>query len=760
MRRPVPELGIDVAENDNNAAAPDPQHLPKSSPPDLGVLLVHGIGEQKQGETLNEFAAPIIKWIDQWLGADLRINRLVANLGKHVPTKDFDGVAAFTSGTLRPPVLPLDTPAHATAVIVRRRNQVEIGRQSWLFAESWWSPQTLAPRVSPFLLWLITRGPWILLLHLSQSVGLDFKAMLTEMMAPPVPRPRIPRLEIGWKQLKFLFVTALWLPLSLLVIALWGVISLIALVPIGYVRKRVYDLLLAITGVVGDSYVLINDPIQRVAFANTARQALLWLHQQGCRKIAVVAHSQGAAVARDLLLERGATEVDLFVTFGPGIAKLDALAYQERRAPQHFLWCGAAAPLTLLAVLSFLRLSASSQTGFALWGFPAFAGLLALAAILISWRSTSEALHALKPTMLQRYLMRHYQPRMRWRDFFASHDPVSNGSLAATIGAGLRRIVSRPVTVLASWLNDHTSYWVSRADFVPRVVQALDRCAGGHLFATATGVGRLRAARRQYRRCVRFLSALRWGDVATLAIPLLVFERVQSAGLELMSALLQLPIDSVRGIAEGVHKAAGWAGSALAASQAAGERAAAVLLVAVAAVLVLHVWRRIVAYWWSHMAEHCLTPVFSPSSWWPSRIKQALLALLVGALGVLPLILSAAWTFAPGHITWKNLDEFLGLFASLVAMLGYAGLVVALLWMTKEFVDQLRAAYRQGGSAWRALRSVPDLWVLPFSWALYGAGGGTLLTLNRHTALLLPGVAVLVAAAGAVFALYRLRRRP
>ncbi len=29
--------------------------------PDLGALLVHGIGSHKQGETLNEFATPIVK---------------------------------------------------------------------------------------------------------------------------------------------------------------------------------------------------------------------------------------------------------------------------------------------------------------------------------------------------------------------------------------------------------------------------------------------------------------------------------------------------------------------------------------------------------------------------------------------------------------------------------------------------------------------------------------------------------------------------
>jgi hypothetical protein len=37
---------------------------------DLGVLIVHGIGQQAQGQTLTAWADPVIRWLQVWLGRD------------------------------------------------------------------------------------------------------------------------------------------------------------------------------------------------------------------------------------------------------------------------------------------------------------------------------------------------------------------------------------------------------------------------------------------------------------------------------------------------------------------------------------------------------------------------------------------------------------------------------------------------------------------------------------------------------------------
>src|SRR4029079_15781382 len=66
---------------------------------DLGILLVHGIGAQKQGATLTAFAEPIIEWVRDWLYQELPSGSSFAS----VPV----------SGQLKAPLLPPDEPAHA-----------------------------------------------------------------------------------------------------------------------------------------------------------------------------------------------------------------------------------------------------------------------------------------------------------------------------------------------------------------------------------------------------------------------------------------------------------------------------------------------------------------------------------------------------------------------------------------------------------------------------------------------------------------------
>ena len=48
-----------MADEANGAAAPSA--WVEADVPQLGVLLVHGIGNHKQGETLNEFGARIVR---------------------------------------------------------------------------------------------------------------------------------------------------------------------------------------------------------------------------------------------------------------------------------------------------------------------------------------------------------------------------------------------------------------------------------------------------------------------------------------------------------------------------------------------------------------------------------------------------------------------------------------------------------------------------------------------------------------------------
>jgi hypothetical protein len=61
---------------------------------------------------------------------------------------------------------------------------------------------------------------------------------------------------------------------------------------------------------------------------------------------------------------------------------------------------------------------------------------------------------------------------LTWEDFYASHDPVSNGKLFLIPGAPL---VSRRVHNRASVYTDHTTYWDNADDFVGKVILELTK---------------------------------------------------------------------------------------------------------------------------------------------------------------------------------------------------------------------------------------------------------------------------------------------
>jgi hypothetical protein len=172
----------------------------------------------------------------------------------------------------------------------------------------------------------------------------------------------------------------------------------------------------------------------------------------------------------------------------------------------------------------------------------------------------------------------------------------------------------------------------------------------------------------------------------------------------------------------------------------------AFLLLAALAVVVLHVWSRIVAYWWQHMASLLMTPVFTPSNdHWPGRFGRWLLVALVATLGLLPPVLSIAWTFFPASTSWESLRHLIGMFVTLVCMLLYALLMFGLYEVTREFVSHLRAARKAQATLWQALKSIPDPWVAPGGWLMFGGGGGYGLWQNRYTPdLWRPAAAIVV----------------
>ena len=119
--------------------------------PDLGVLFVHGIGEQLQGETLTHFADPLSSWFTRWLTKNEEVE----------PGQEVSGVA-LSDTELAPGA---STPAHTLMTVPD-----PLGKRpdtTWLLAESWWADTFRPPKTQTLLIWVLTILPYMLLEQVS-----------------------------------------------------------------------------------------------------------------------------------------------------------------------------------------------------------------------------------------------------------------------------------------------------------------------------------------------------------------------------------------------------------------------------------------------------------------------------------------------------------------------------------------------------------------------------------------------------------------
>src|SRR6266487_2674497 len=110
----------------------------------LGVLCVHGIGEQRGGDILVTWLDTIVAVIN---GATRgRVNAIVesADLGSH--TGDGEPI-----------------PAHAVVRI--RGDGVD---ETWMFAEAWWAETFRAPPFTQLVTWSVRAIPWTIGMHAAQ----------------------------------------------------------------------------------------------------------------------------------------------------------------------------------------------------------------------------------------------------------------------------------------------------------------------------------------------------------------------------------------------------------------------------------------------------------------------------------------------------------------------------------------------------------------------------------------------------------------
>lgn len=527
----------------------------------LGVLFVHGIGQQPKGDTLVRWGEAILAWIE-------------AAGASGDPATAVEVSAARVTGD--------DSRAARAEVEVSRAGAAP---ERWLFCEAWWATAFATPSFGRLLSWSVHIVPWSIVLHFARSFD---RGLARAREAPSLPRQVGASLGLAFGSLTALLAGVLLAPALVLLLAL---LLLVGLLPVPRLRSFVAAAQRVLAGSVGDSLVLLESPIQAAAMRSRVRDELGRMARQ-CEQVAVVAHSQGAAIACQALSSVGAyqppEEVKTLVTFGSGVNKLELLARlgpprrtggKERDADLLAspwaaslllaalvglgLWICAQLAAGALHAADFLRLltlvagsvavpplalglrwlamrcrlspslaqrvavALSTLLGLGLIAVLArrihlplaaftsvlfYAGLV-IAGLITRIRRTETEIQRTPPASVE-----------RWLDLWATADPVPNGP---TLGGAPGRPTSVAVHNGASMLRDHTAYWSNREEFVARMAAVLLETADGPSAvplipeADLERAGRRRGARLVALRITRWVLSLAtavylarsWGSV-------------------------------------------------------------------------------------------------------------------------------------------------------------------------------------------------------------------------------------------------------
>jgi hypothetical protein len=335
----------------------------------LGVLFVHGIGDQPQGMTLVQFAEPIVRWIERrseslgrrlinagityteitrWENAVsaewdtsrrddlLRWKPLLwrFQLDAYLDSKANEGRIPKPTEDATAPVDPGITDIHKVVEKYKKwvpavvagadvadgnlRPGMETPAHAWLQLGCIGLDGTIAQTK-----WLLAESWWAGTFGVPSFrdligpspklipavVGLHFGAGVRRAWRPTALPPI---LDYTLRSVRVaLSILALIAGLVLAAAALVVLFAFypLALLPIASLRTFASAVQRLLTATLGDSYVLVTSPVRRAAILSRIRRDLEWLAPQ-CDKIVIVAHSQGAALTY-LLLQQATSAIKL-----------------------------------------------------------------------------------------------------------------------------------------------------------------------------------------------------------------------------------------------------------------------------------------------------------------------------------------------------------------------------------------------------------------------------------------------------------------
>ena len=260
----------------------------------VGVVFVHGIGQQVRAEIVLDWSAPIVAAVAQWAAARPDTGGPDAghtwNADRVVRSEiDFEGSD-----------LPL--------VTIRVPGTTEDGHtfppQTWVMTEARWAEHVRPPSLETMIDWCGPRGVVAtvvarIIAHTMKDSSDALKALATMGLSTFVS-VAVSIVLLGYAVLR-------------------TVAGIVPYKPLQDAIARV-QLDTFLTAWWGDVYLLLDDPVQAANIRGQVNKTIRALRKYGCQRIVVVAHSGCTIVSYMALSDPAATEeADTFITHGEAI---------------------------------------------------------------------------------------------------------------------------------------------------------------------------------------------------------------------------------------------------------------------------------------------------------------------------------------------------------------------------------------------------------------------------------------------------------
>jgi hypothetical protein len=434
--------------------------------PKFGVLFVAGFAEQHPGTAIASFAGAVYRWLFRW-------NARPRTWQASQPTLSQTVLSSASNAD--------DGPAHAILTVPLGLSPGKRDAR-WLLAESSWTDLFMPPRFLGIARWICKVSTCLLVLQFVIPMRRHWHR------AQRADKSRRRRLADRAVAACYLGLMALAAMASVLLSLLLLALAVLEKLPIPRIDEAVRWVAVKVSAVLGgDSYMLAHCPVQFAAMRSQVASDLHWL-QERCEKVAIVGHSQGAAIAHQVLKDGGdhRGSVRAFVTFGQGISKLHMLwrmdwdphAYRAAWSSRVLVTTG-----MFLAGLPAVGFLAAHWTSAAIVKFlltlPA-AAVLPCAGFTIILIGVHEAMHAVSGDLEQDLALP--DAGVWWSDYYASADPVSNGPLTTGSGDISGHDLPSPCNQVynsASILFDHNRYLRNQDQLLSRLINDLAAAAYG-----------------------------------------------------------------------------------------------------------------------------------------------------------------------------------------------------------------------------------------------------------------------------------------